>query len=70
MLIGKVIGSVVATQKDEKLEGRKLLERVEVPEPWRSNVTASLSLIDELERQIDDFIASKLKPADAPAVTP
>ena len=25
MLIGKVIGSVVATQKDEKLEGRKLL---------------------------------------------
>jgi ethanolamine utilization protein EutN/carbon dioxide concentrating mechanism protein CcmL len=25
MLIGKVIGSVVATRKDEKLEGRKLL---------------------------------------------
>ena len=25
MLIGKVVGSVVATQKDEKLEGRKLL---------------------------------------------
>jgi microcompartment protein CcmK/EutM len=25
MLIGKVMGSVVATQKDEKLEGRKLL---------------------------------------------
>ena len=25
MLIGKVIGSVVATQKDEKLEGRTLL---------------------------------------------
>lgn len=25
MLIGKVRGSVVATQKDEKLEGRKLL---------------------------------------------
>ena len=25
MLLGKVIGSVVATQKDEKLEGRKLL---------------------------------------------
>mgnify|MGYP003411275119 CR=1 FL=1 len=23
-----------------------------------------------LERQIDDFIAGKLKPADAPAVTP
>ena len=25
MLIGKIIGSVVATQKDEKLENRKLL---------------------------------------------
>lgn len=25
MLIGKVLGSVVSTQKDEKLEGRKLL---------------------------------------------
>ncbi|HUR28708.1 MAG TPA: EutN/CcmL family microcompartment protein [Planctomycetota bacterium] len=25
MLIGKVVGSVVSTQKDEKLEGRKLL---------------------------------------------
>jgi microcompartment protein CcmK/EutM len=25
MLIGKVVGSVVATRKDEKLEGRKLL---------------------------------------------
>ena len=25
MLIGKVVGSVVATQKDEKLEGRTLL---------------------------------------------
>ena len=25
MLIGRVVGSVVATQKDEKLEGRKLL---------------------------------------------
>jgi transposase len=33
-------------------EGRKLLEKLEVPEPWRSNVVASLSLIDDLERQI------------------
>jgi transposase len=32
--------------------GRQLLERLQVPEPWRSNVTASLSLIDDLERQI------------------
>ena len=35
------------------VEGRELLERLEVPEPWRSNVTASLRLIDDLERQID-----------------
>src|SRR5215203_3363292 len=36
-------------------EGRRLLERLEVPEPWRSNVTASGWLIDELERQIDQI---------------
>jgi transposase len=35
--------------------GRRLLERLEVPEPWRSNVTASVWLIDELERQISDL---------------
>lgn len=34
-------------------EGRELLERLDVPEPWRSNVTASLALIDDLERQIE-----------------
>jgi len=34
-------------------EGRLLLERLEIPEPWRSNITASLALIDDLERQID-----------------
>jgi transposase len=36
-------------------EGRRLLERLEVPEPWRSNVTASVALIDDLERQISDL---------------
>jgi transposase len=35
------------------VEGRKLLDRLQVPEPWRSNVTASLALIDDLEDQID-----------------
>jgi transposase len=35
-------------------EGRRLLERLEVPEPWRSNVTASVAPIDDLERQISD----------------
>jgi transposase len=36
-------------------EGRRLVERLEVPEPWRSNVTASVALIDDLERQISDL---------------
>ena len=35
--------------------GRRLLERLEIPEPWRSNVTASVVLIDDLERQIDEL---------------
>ena len=36
------------------LEGRELLARLEVPEPWRGNVSASLALIDDLEDQIED----------------
>jgi transposase len=36
-------------------EGRRLLKRLEVPEPWRSNVTASVELIDDLEGQIADI---------------
>jgi transposase len=34
--------------------GRELLARLQVPQPWRSNITASLALIDDLEDQIDD----------------
>jgi transposase len=37
------------------VEGRKLLERLEVPGPWRGNITASVTLIDDLERQIADI---------------
>jgi transposase len=37
------------------VEGRGLLERLEVPEPWRGNVSASVVLIDDLERQIDEI---------------
>ena len=37
------------------VEGRKLLERLQVPEPWRSNVSASVVLIDDLEDQIDEI---------------
>jgi transposase len=36
------------------VEGRGLLARLDVPEPWRSNVTASLELIDILEGQISE----------------
>ena len=35
------------------VEGEELLERLQVPEPWRSNVTASVVLIDDLDDQID-----------------
>jgi transposase len=34
------------------LEGRELLARLDLPEPWRGNVAASLELIDDLEAQI------------------
>jgi transposase len=33
-------------------EGRRLLARLRVPQPWRGNITASVELIDDLERQI------------------
>jgi len=36
------------------VEGRALLARLDVPEPWRGNVAASVALIDDLERQIED----------------
>jgi transposase len=35
--------------------GRELLERLEIPEPWRGHVDASLELIDQLCRQIDEI---------------
>ena len=37
------------------VEGRRLLARLRVPEPWRGNVTASVDLIDDLERQIAEI---------------
>jgi transposase len=36
-------------------EGRGLLARLDVPEPWRSNLSASIELIDHLEDQIADI---------------
>jgi transposase len=35
------------------VEGRELLEVMAIPEPWRADITASVELIDQLERQID-----------------
>jgi transposase len=32
--------------------GRELLERLDFPDPWRSDVLAALALIDDLDRQI------------------
>ncbi len=34
------------------VQGRALLARLPVPEPWRGNITASVGLIDDLEGQI------------------
>jgi transposase len=36
-------------------EGRELLARLRVPEPWRGNITASVDLIDDLEGQIGEI---------------
>ena len=37
------------------LEGRRLLKRLQVPEPWRGNITACIELIDDLEEQISEI---------------
>ena len=39
------------------VEGRELLGRLEIPEPWRGNIDASLLLIDCLEAQVDEINA-------------
>src|SRR6266540_158231 len=33
--------------------GRELLERLDVPEPWRGHVSSAVSMIDDLDREID-----------------
>ena len=44
-------------------EGRRLLAKLDVPEPWRGNVMASVELIDDLERQIAEI---NRRPGGAP----
>ena len=39
------------------VEGRELLGRLEIPEPWRGNIDASVQLIDCLEAQIAEINA-------------
>jgi transposase len=46
------------------VSGRKLLQELEIPEPWRSHVDASLQLIDDLDRRIGQ-IERELKRAGA-----
>jgi transposase len=35
--------------------GRELLDRLEIPDPWRRNIEVSLQLIDDLELQIEQL---------------
>lgn len=42
--------------------GRRLLASLDFPEPWLGNVTASLELIDDLDRRVDE-ITRRLKQA-------
>src|SRR6266540_5601432 len=44
--------------------GRELLAELDLPEPWRGNIDASLALIDELEAQVEE-VNSKLKESGA-----
>jgi transposase len=43
------------------VEGRRLLERLRVPEPWCSNVTASVALIDDLSARSQRSTAASSK---------
>jgi transposase len=46
------------------VEGRRLLAELDVPEPWKGNVAASLALIESLEAQIAE-INAKLRSSGA-----
>ena len=50
--------------------GRELLERLEIPEPWRHNLTTALNTLDELDDRIDACEAElRTLGADHPYVT-
>ena len=51
------------------LAGRELLDRMEIPDPWRRNVDVALELIDDLELQIASLtVELKRQGADHPYV--
>jgi transposase len=51
------------------LAGRELLERLNIPEPWRGTVDASVDLIGDLEQQIDQINGElRVSGADHPYV--
>jgi hypothetical protein len=37
--------------------GRQLLDRLELPDPWRSNIDISLAVTDDLDQRINDLTA-------------
>jgi len=55
MLIGKVVGSVVATQKDEKLDGRKLLV-VQVHDHENEPKDQYVVAVDSVQAGLGDMI--------------
>ena len=55
MLIGKVVGSVVATQKDEKLDGRKLLV-VQVHDHQNAPKDQYVVAVDSVQAGLGDMI--------------
>ena len=49
--------------------GRALLATFAIPEPWATSLAASLVLVDELDRQLDDCVAAlRSEGADHPYV--
>ena len=51
------------------VEGRKLLGRLELPEPWHSSVRTSLGLIDQLSQEIDAYeLGLRLHGVDDPDI--
>ncbi|HEV8112707.1 MAG TPA: EutN/CcmL family microcompartment protein [Planctomycetota bacterium] len=55
MLIGKVVGSVVATRKDEKLENRKLL-LVQVHDLWNKPKDQYVVAVDGVGAGMEEMV--------------